>query len=131
MKKQVFTWTDELVDYWYKTDTKEIYKKMIKKNKIYIVVAGKSEHDLELAYCSTYTKAKEKHLKIVENIHNIKTYYFVEFDSDFDKDEEYIDSWENEGDEKYYEIERRLTLYKAKYPELEYLSIRIEEKELL
>jgi hypothetical protein len=106
------------------------------KNRIYIV----SYHILDFdtwdiyKYCSTEKIAIEKKQQLLNNIQNIKTLYYLEYDSDYDEDLRlytFGGFGEEPFPENYDEISDRVIIYRAKHEELGFSDIAVEEKELL
>lgn len=104
-------------------------------NKIYLVEFYREDYDATevYAYCKDYDTAKKKEQELLDKIQNCKTLYFLEFDSDFDKD---VDSLLNYESTLYTldessKVWDRINLYFAKYPELNFDDIKIIEQELL
>lgn len=86
------------------------------------------------AYCSTKEKAEEKKQQLELKIQNIKTIYYLEYDSDFNEDLRlytYGGFGEEPFPENYEEISDRIIIYRAKYEELGFSDITVEEKRLL
>lgn len=101
-------------------------------NKIYIVSYYLYDFDGWgiYKYCSTEEIAKEKKQQLLDKIQNIKTTYYLEFNKDYNTDfSVYNDS--DYLEEEWNEIADRVNIYRARYEELNYSDIKIEEKELI
>jgi len=74
---------------------------------------------------STKEKAQEKIDELKDRIQNIKTQYFLEFGRDYDTD--IAKMFELDIEERH----DQLYLYQARYEELKYHTIKIEEKQVI
>lgn len=101
-------------------------------NKIYIVSYHIPEYDTWgiYKYCSTEEIAIEKKQQLLDKIKIVKNKYWEDFDKDYDTDFSVYNNSDYLGDE-WEEIADRVNIYHAKYKELSYSDIKIEEKELL
>lgn len=101
-------------------------------NKIYIVSYHIPEYDTWgiYKYCSTEEIAIEKKQELLDKIQNIKTLYYLEFNKDYDTDFSVYNDSDYLGDE-WEDIADRVNIYRAKYEELSYSDIKIEEKDLI
>lgn len=105
-------------------------------SKIYTVEYAINDFDTWniYAYCSTKEIAEEKKQELLDKIQNIKAQYFLEYDNDYDEDLErytFGGFGEEPFPEDYEELSDRIIIYGAKYEELGFSDITVEEKELL
>ena len=102
-------------------------------DKIYAVILEDLECDSIHCYCRDLETAEKEKLKIEQKIQDIKTLYYLEYSSDFDKD--CISSSESDDDCNYTEeqesIQDRLILFMTKHSELKIENIFIEERKLI
>ena len=110
----------------------EILKNKIM-NKIYLVNYNVPLYDSfgTYAFCSTKEKAEEKKEELIGKIRNIKTLYYLRYDSDFEKDKEIINNFDNISDEEYDKLTEQVYLTEANHQELLYSDIEIKEEILL
>ena len=106
-------------------------------SKVYLVWASPKNYDgcSQLhSVCSSFSAAENKKKQIEQKIQNIKTQYYLEFESDYDKDEQYvcgdwIDDDEDISEEKSNTLMHQVYNYQHLYPELRIAEITIEERE--
>lgn len=104
-------------------------------NKIYLVsTQSGSWDDFNYEVVSVYSTleiAEKEKLKIEEKIQNIKTLYFLENESEYEKDLDFLNSDIDENFGKYDTAMHNVYNFQTKYPELKIHTVNIEERELL
>lgn len=104
-------------------------------NKIYLVNYTIPIYDEYGTYCFCATKetAEQKKEELIGKIRNIKTLYYLKYNSDFDKDKEIISNYYTDymSDEEYDRLTKQVYLAEAEHKELLYSDIEIKEEELL
>jgi len=83
--------------------------------------------------CDSFLKATDKKAELEKHIQNIKTYYYLEYNSDYDSDLEKIlgEDLIMEDENLYEELVDKVYIFQAKYNELRYNNINIEEREVI
>jgi len=106
-------------------------------NKVYLVTTQRGDWDdyswSVFSICRSLEIAEKEKLKVEEKIQNIKTQYYLEFNSDYDKDVELLndDGLITDNEVRYDDLMHSIYNYQNLHSELNIHTIQIEERELL
>jgi len=106
-------------------------------NRVYLVTTQTGDWDNYswnvYSICRSLEIAEKEKLKLEEKIQNIKTQYYLEFNSDYDKDVDLLN--ENDlimvNEVRYDDLMHSIYNYQNLHSELNIHTIQIEERELL
>ncbi len=100
-------------------------------DKVYLVTYEVGDYWNIYSICGTKEKAEDKRNDLIEGIENLKSDYFLKYGCSYIADVRNINEIEAFEEKAYDEMVQRVYLFQAKYEELEYENIVVEEREVI